>query len=72
MDLKDVLIKPQSSSISSRGDVQLDYLPIMAANMGSTGTKEMADVLRNRKAFTALSKGVEHVTSSPFVYQFPL
>jgi GMP reductase len=66
LDFKDVLIRPKRSTIKSRSDVDLirDYtfchskkkykgIPIMAANMDTTGTfsvaKEMARVSRVEK-----------------------
>ena len=72
LDYKDVLIRPQSSSLSSRKDVYLTHkltfrnyapkgihyigLPLMAANMDGVGTFEMADTLSEQQMFTCLVK----------------
>ena len=72
LDYKDVLIRPQSSSLSSRKDVHLTHkltfrnyaprgihyigLPLMAANMDGVGTFEMADTLSKQQIFTCLVK----------------
>ena len=60
LDFKDVLIRPKRSTLSSRSNVDLirpftlrnskvEYsgVPIIAANMDTTGTFEMADALGN-------------------------
>ena len=71
LDFSDVLIVPSDQSIvSSRSDVNLvrrftlsnllkldlECVPIMAANMDTTGTFEMAKVLSSQKILTALHK----------------
>lgn len=74
LDFDDVLIRPKRSSLVSRQDVYLkrtfDFLhnnhtwtgtPIMAANMDSTGTLEMAAELSKHNLLTALHK---HYSSS--------
>ncbi|MEG1968912.1 MAG: GMP reductase [Burkholderiaceae bacterium] len=69
LDFKDVLIRPKRSTLTSRSDVdisrefifrhaQVDYagIPIVAANMDSTGTFEMALALEKAGLSTALHK----------------
>jgi len=69
LDFKDVLIRPKRSTLRSRADVLLDRtykfkhsgrtwtgVPIMAANMDTVGTFEMARVLAQSKLITALHK----------------
>lgn len=65
----DVMIRPKRSTLSSRSLVSLDReftflhsnykwsgIPIMAANMDTVGTFEMATTLANQKLFTAIHK----------------
>ena len=69
LDFKDVLIEPQRSSVTSRSKVFLEKLlhfknsqiswqgiPIVAANMDTTGTLEVAKVLERNNILTALNK----------------
>ena len=69
LDYDDVLIRPHRSTLTSRSEVNLKrefkfrnsgktYVgtPIMAANMDTTGTFEMAGVLEHHKMFTCLHK----------------
>jgi GMP reductase len=69
LDFKDVLIVPKTSQIKSRNDVVLntslkfsntsftwDGIPIMAANMDTIGTFEMALELYKHKIFTCIHK----------------
>lgn len=69
LDFKDVLFRPKRSTLRSRAEVDLDRtytfrnskqtwtgVPIMAANMDTTGTFEMAAVLSRHRVFTALHK----------------
>ena len=69
LDFSDVLIAPVRSEVQSRKDVELTkvytfkWCPrkisgvgIVAANMDTTGTFEMARVLQSHKMFTALHK----------------
>lgn len=69
LDFKDVLIEPQRSSVISRSKVFLEKLlrfknsqiswqgiPIVAANMDTTGTLEVAKVLEKNNMLTALNK----------------
>ncbi|HSQ45619.1 MAG TPA: GMP reductase [Lutibacter sp.] len=65
----DVMIRPKRSTLSSRSLVSLEReftflhsnykwsgVPIMAANMDTVGTFEMATALANQKLFTAIHK----------------
>ena len=70
LDFKDVLIKPKRSTLKSRSEVSLERtykfrhvkdfewrgIPIMAANMDTTGTFEMAKALSQEKMITVLHK----------------
>jgi len=69
LDYKDVLICPKRSTLKSRSQVRLDRkftfrhskadyegVPIMASNMDSVGTFEMADKLAEGNIFTCLVK----------------
>ena len=69
LDFKDVLIRPKRSTLSSRSEVdiarefvflhsQQKYhgIPIIAANMDSTGTFEMGRTLVRHRLSTALHK----------------
>lgn len=68
-DFDDVLILPNRSNISSRNDVKLERkfkfyhspkeltcIPIIASNMLTTGTEEVARILRKHKMITCLHK----------------
>lgn len=69
LDFKDVLIRPKRSTLTSRSDVDIsrefsfrhspqkyEGIPIVAANMDSTGTFEMAAALARFGLSTALHK----------------
>ncbi|MEQ2288947.1 hypothetical protein AMECASPLE_028213, partial [Ameca splendens] len=69
LDFKDVLFRPKRSSLKSRSEVDLQRtftfrnskqtytgIPIIAANMDTTGTFEMAKVLSKHTLFTAIHK----------------
>ena len=69
LGFKDVMIRPKRSTLSSRAQVTLDRdftflhsnykwngIPIMAANMDTVGTFEMAKELAKHKIFTAIHK----------------
>ena len=70
-DFKDVLIRPKRSSLSTRKEVDLqrEYtflhggrwkgIPVVAANMSSTGSVRMADTLASVDMCTALNKHYE-------------
>lgn len=69
LGFKDVMIRPKRSTLKSRSQVSLDRefrflhsnkswsgVPIMAANMDTVGTFEMAKALAQEKLFTAIHK----------------
>jgi GMP reductase len=69
LDFKDVLVRPKRSTIRSRSDVDLlrtyefrnsgqkyEGIPIMASNMDTVGTFEVAGVLSKHRVFTAVHK----------------
>lgn len=69
LDFKDVLFRPKRSSLKSRSEVDLQRtftfrnskqtyngIPIIAANMDTTGTFEIAQVLSKHTLFTAIQK----------------
>lgn len=69
LDFKDVLIRPKRSSLTSRAQVNLlrpitfmnskqtvSSVPIIAANMDTVGTFELAGVLAKRSCMTAVHK----------------
>lgn len=69
LGFKDVMIRPKRSTLKSRAQVDLnrefkfmhsDYIwkgiPVMAANMDTVGTFEMALALSKQKLFTAIHK----------------
>jgi len=69
LGFKDVMIRPKRSTLKSRSEVTLDRtftflhsnytwngIPIMAANMDTVGTFEMAKALSKHKLFTAIHK----------------
>ena len=69
LGFKDVMIRPKRSTLKSRAEVSLlrtfkfrhsgkvwEGVPVMAANMDTVGTFEMALALAEHKAFTAIHK----------------
>ncbi|WP_248722762.1 GMP reductase [Seonamhaeicola sp. ML3] len=69
LGFKDVMIRPKRSTLKSRSEVSLERefkflhspfswngIPIMAANMDTVGTFEMAKSLAQKKLFTAIHK----------------
>lgn len=69
LDFKDVLIRPKRSTLKSRSQVSLDRtftfkhskltwtgVPIMAANMDTVGTFEIAEAFGSYKMFTCIHK----------------
>mmetsp|Transcript_101442 Transcript_101442/g.316280 ORF Transcript_101442/g.316280 Transcript_101442/m.316280 type:complete len:409 (+) Transcript_101442:1-1227(+) len=69
LDFKDVLIRPKRSSLSSRAQVSVERTfafknskqtwtgaPLIAANMDTVGTFEVAEILAQRKCITAVHK----------------
>lgn len=72
LDFKDVLIRPKRSTLTSRNEVDItreihfkhspelfNAIPIIAANMDTTGTFEMARALGRHQMMTALHKHYE-------------
>ena len=72
LDFKDVLIRPKRSTLSSRKEVDLTRtykfkhsraewtgVPVMAANMDSVGTLEMAAALQQHNMFTCTVKSYD-------------
>lgn len=72
LDFKDVLIRPKRSTLKSRSEVSLERtftfknsgktwtgIPIIAANMDTTGTFAMAKVFAKHKMLVAMSKHFE-------------
>lgn len=73
LDFDDVLIRPKRSKLNSRSEVilerdfifpnstrKLTCVPIIAANMDTVGTLDMANVLKQYKAITCLHKHHTH------------
>ncbi|MCB4797515.1 GMP reductase [Neotamlana laminarinivorans] len=69
LGFKDVMFRPKRSTLKSRSEVSLERefkflhspltwsgIPIMAANMDTVGTFEMANALSEKKLFTAIHK----------------
>jgi GMP reductase len=69
LGFKDVMIRPKRSTLKSRSEVSLnrkfkflhggkewDGIPVMAANMDTVGTMQMAETLASHHLFTALHK----------------
>ncbi|XP_038832476.1 GMP reductase 1-like isoform X4 [Salvelinus fontinalis] len=84
LDFKDVLFRPKRSSLKSRSEVDLrrtftfrnskqSYhgIPIIAANMDTTGTFEMAQVLSKQTLFTAMQKHYTVEEWKAFAAKFP-
>jgi len=84
LGFKDVMIRPKRSTLSSRSQVTLDRdftflhskykwngVPIMAANMDTVGTFEMATELAKHKIFTAIHKHYTLQQWSDFIKSIP-
>ncbi|VDN29039.1 unnamed protein product [Gongylonema pulchrum] len=69
LDFKDVLLRPKRSTLKSRADVDLvrefvfrnskkQYvgIPVVASNMDTVGTFEMAEALAKHRLFTTIHK----------------
>jgi GMP reductase len=69
LGFKDVMFRPKRSTLSSRSQVKLERtfrlkhsntewtgIPVMAANMDTVGTFEMALALFDKQLFTAIHK----------------
>jgi len=84
LDFEDILLVPQRSPNASRSDVNLSRkytffhsnrewngVPIIAANMDTTGTIEMANALQRHNMVTCLHKhyDLEHLIQA---FKFPL
>ena len=79
LDFKDVLIRPKRSTLTSRSQVDISRefifhnsgkkyqgIPVIAANMDSTGTFEMANALGAQKLSAALHKHYSEVALVEF------
>jgi GMP reductase len=80
LDFKDVLIRPKRSTLSSRKEVDItrsfkfphakqtwNGVPIIAANMDTTGTFEMFEALKDHQMMTALQK---HFSEADLIHHF--
>lgn len=79
LDYSDVLLRPKRSTLTSRNDVQLERtfqfknsgqtwtgIPIMAANMDTTGVAEVALVLKQYRMPTCMFKYLPHQQHQTF------
>ncbi|MGL2963450.1 GMP reductase [Flavobacterium sp. RSB2_4_14] len=84
LGFKDVMIRPKRSNLNSRAQVSLERefkflhsthtwtgIPIMAANMDTVGTFEMALALAKEKLFTAIHKHYSLAQWQAFLNQAP-
>ena len=84
LGFKDVMIRPKRSTLKSRSQVTLERtynflnskirwtgIPIMAANMDTVGTFEMALALAQQKLFTAIHKHYSSEQWQTFLNQAP-
>lgn len=84
LGFKDVMFRPKRSTLKSRSQVKLERtfkllhnksdwsgVPIMAANMDTVGTFEMALALQNHKMFTAIHKHYTLQQWSDFLAKAP-
>lgn len=84
LGFKDVMIRPKRSTLKSRSEVSLERsfkfmhsqhtwtgIPIMAANMDTVGTFEMAKALASQKLFTAIHKHYSLTDWAVFLNQAP-
>lgn len=84
LGFKDVMFRPKRSTLKSRSEVKLERtfkllhnksewtgIPVMAANMDSVGTFEMALVLSGQKLFTAIHKHYKPDEWSSFLGKAP-
>lgn len=84
LGFKDVMFRPKRSTLSSRSQVNLersfrmmhsDYewkgIPVMAANMDTVGTFEMARVLASKTMFTAIHKHYTPNEWTDFLHNAP-
>lgn len=84
LGFKDVMIRPKRSTLQSRAQVSLERtfeflhggsswtgIPIMAANMDTVGTFEMAKALAAQGLFTAIHKHYQHEDWANFLSTAP-
>jgi GMP reductase len=84
LGFKDVMFRPKRSTLSSRSQVKLERtfrmmhthtewsgIPIMAANMDTVGTFEMALALFDKKLFTAIHKHYSVAEWTDFMNKAP-
>ncbi len=84
LGFKDVMFRPKRSTLSSRSQVKLERtfrmmhtqtewsgIPIMAANMDTVGTFEMAVALFDKKLFTAIHKHYSVAEWTDFMTRAP-
>jgi len=84
LGFKDVMFRPKRSTLSSRSQVKLERtfklkhtntewtgIPVMAANMDTVGTFEMALALFDKKLFTAIHKHYSLDEWNNFIKQAP-
>ena len=84
LGFKDVMIRPKRSTLKSRSEVNLERqfkflhspftwtgIPVMAANMDTVGTFEMAKALSSKKLFTAIHKHYSINDWKSFCYNLP-
>jgi GMP reductase len=84
LGFKDVMFRPKRSTLNSRSQVSLNRkfkllhtgkewegIPIMAANMDTVGTFEMASVLSQLKIFTAIHKHYTVADWKQFLHSAP-
>jgi GMP reductase len=84
LGFKDVMFRPKRSTLSSRSQVKLERtfrlkhsgtewsgIPVMAANMDTVGTFEMAVALFDKKLFTAIHKHYSVDEWSDFLQRAP-
>lgn len=82
LDFENVLIQPKRSNLNSRSEVdlhrkfsfpysnrELDCIPIVAANMDTTGSMRMADILEQQDCITCLHK---HYDSETLIEYFSI
>lgn len=85
LGFKDVMIRPKRSTLNSRAQVSLERefkflhsthvwtgIPIMAANMDTVGTFEMALALAKEKLFTAIHKHYTVAQWNDFIKNAPV
>ncbi|MEH6407383.1 MAG: IMP dehydrogenase, partial [Leeuwenhoekiella sp.] len=84
LGFKDVMIRPKRSTLKSRSQVKLEReftflhsktpwkgVPVMAANMDTVGTFEMAKVLAKNGLFTAIHKHYSVADWNIFIVNAP-